>query len=102
RSAYAVGVFKNNVGNPYGFDVGDGEFEVAGRVTRALIYDEPAEGRYLLHVGVSAAQRGNSNGQVRYRARGALYNGPTPIIPILADTGFMNADLQRILVPELL
>jgi phosphate-selective porin OprO/OprP len=101
RTAYALGVFKY-VTNAYVFDVGTGEWEVAGRVTRALIYDESSEGRYLLHVGIGAAQRGCNDQQIRYFSRGMLWNGPGSIIPLYADTNFMNAHYQDIVVPEMM
>ncbi len=101
RTAYALGVFKY-VSNAYVFDVGTGEWEVAGRITRALIYDEGSEGRFLLHVGIGASQRACDAGQIRYFSRGMLWNGPGSIIPLYADTNFMNASYQDIVVPELM
>jgi phosphate-selective porin OprO/OprP len=101
RTTYALGVFKY-VTNAYVFDVGTGEWEVAGRMTRALIYDESSEGRYLLHVGIGATQRGCNDQQIRYFSRGMLWNGPGSIIPLYADTNFMNAHYQDIVVPEMM
>lgn len=102
RTTYAVGFFKN-VTNAYVFNVGNGEDEISGRITHAFIYDEPTNGRYLLHVGVGATQRGIDNGQIRYRARGMLWNSPNGALdPIWADTNYINGSCQDMVVPELI
>lgn len=45
----------------FGTDIGDGGgFSFATRATRLLWYDEPAEGRYLLHVGGNVAYSRNT------------------------------------------
>jgi phosphate-selective porin OprO/OprP len=55
-SGYKTGGFNNApLGDSrYATDIGDvGGYAAAGRLTHLLWYDEPAEGRYLLHVGGS-------------------------------------------------
>lgn len=89
----------------FGQDIGDkGGWSFAGRLTHLLYYDEPAEGRYLLHVGgsydYSRLTGSNAAGEI-YDARvipefflgdpaggGLTVNGT----PFFADTGRLNVD----------
>jgi phosphate-selective porin OprO and OprP len=99
RGTYAYGVFKN-VTNPYMYNVGDGQGEVAGRMTCLPWYDEPSGGRYFTHAGIGAASRAIDNGIITYRARGELRNGPDPLIPSWANTGPIGGHFQNIVNPE--
>jgi phosphate-selective porin OprO and OprP len=99
RGTYAIGAFKN-VTNPFMFNVGDGQAEGAARATWLPWYDEASGGRYFAHMGVGAATRGIDNGIIVYRARGALRNGPDPLVPSWANTGPIKGSLQNIVNPE--
>lgn len=88
---FATGLFKNN-SNVFEFGIGDGEGAWTSRLTWTPWYDEPSEGRYLLHLGASGSLRDPDDGRVRFRTRGSLRNGPGALNPVFADTGFIAAD----------
>ena len=97
RWHYDLGVFKNN-SNIFAFGVGDGEYAVDARLTHLWWYDEPTEGRYLVHVGVAASHRDTDDDRIRIRSRGSLRNGPPgPLNPVYVDTGTYFANDQNLL-----
>lgn len=99
RMTYALGIFKN-VTNGNAFNIGDGQGEVAGRLTYLPWYDEPANGRNFMHVGIGASHRGIDNGLIRYRTRGDLRNGPDGLLTAWADTNYIGGQYQMIVNPE--
>lgn len=81
--------------NLFGYGIGDGEYAVTARGTILPYYD--AEGRYLLHLGVSASHHSPDQGQFRLWARGPIRSGPPSLLnPIYADTGSMLGDSQQL------
>lgn len=100
RFTYAVGLFKN-VNNVFGFGVGDGEYALTARLTGLPVYDEPSNGRFLVHVGGAVSYRALDDHRIRIRSRASLRNGPGVLNPVLVDTGFFTGDSQTLLVPEL-
>jgi phosphate-selective porin OprO/OprP len=99
RMTYAFGFFKN-VTNAGAFNIGDGQGEIAGRMTYLPWYDEPANGRNFMHWGIGASQRGIDNGLIRYRTRGDLRNGPDALLTSWADTNYIGGQYQMIVNPE--
>jgi phosphate-selective porin OprO/OprP len=99
RATISLGVFKNTT-NIFAFDAGDGEYAVTGRVSGLPWYDEPSQGRYLLHLGLAGSHRDPDAGQVRIRSRASLRNGPGALNPVLADTGSFFADSQDLVGGE--
>ena len=95
RLHYELGVFKN-ANNVFAFDTGDGEYAVDGRLAWLPYYDEPAEGRYLVHLGIAGSYRDLDEDRIRIRSRGSLRNGPSPLNPVLADTGTFLGDSQTL------
>ncbi|MFQ5734126.1 MAG: OprO/OprP family phosphate-selective porin [Planctomycetaceae bacterium] len=96
RVTWALGAFKNNT-TVFGWNQGDGEWDVTGRLTWTPIYED--DGRYLIHLGLGTSYRDLDAGRVRLRARTLLRNGPaalhTPLVNIL-----LAGDDQTIVVPE--
>jgi len=99
RATLSLGVFKNTT-NAFAFDSGDGEYAVTGRISGLPWYDEPSQGRYLLHLGLSASHRDPDDGRIRVRSRGSLRNGPGATNPVLADSGFFFTDSQDLIGAE--
>ncbi|MEK6236140.1 MAG: porin [Planctomycetales bacterium] len=97
RATWAVGVFKNNT-TVFGWNQGDGEYDVTGRITALPWYEH--DGRCLIHVGVGASHRDTDEGRVRYRARTLLRNGPSALHGTLAQVRAL-ADDETIVIPEL-
>jgi phosphate-selective porin OprO/OprP len=97
RATWAIGYFKNN-NSPFGWNVGDGEGDVTGRLTYLPWYSE--DGRCLLHVGIGASHRDLDDNQARFRARTLLRNGPGVSHTVLAEARMLG-DNQDLIVPEL-
>jgi phosphate-selective porin OprO and OprP len=62
-------------------------YRLSGRVTWLPYYDEPSEGRYLIHTGVGVLHTDDFDDRVRFRARPQVQRGP-----ILIDSGNLLAD----------
>ena len=60
---------------------------VSGRLTWLPYYDEPSNGRYLVHTGVGVLYTKDQNQIVRFAARPEIHEGPR-----LIDSGNLNAD----------
>jgi phosphate-selective porin OprO and OprP len=60
---------------------------LSGRVTHLPYYDEPSNGRYLVHTGAGVMATHDQDNIVRFRARPQIHEGP-----FLIDTGNMPAD----------
>jgi phosphate-selective porin OprO/OprP len=97
RLTWAVGVFKNNT-SVFGWNVGDGEYDVTGRFTALPWYEH--DGRCLLHLGLGASHRDTDDDQIRYRARTLLRNGPGTLHTVLAEVRALAGN-ETLLVPEL-
>ena len=97
RATWALGVFKNNR-SIFGWNVGDGEADVTGRVTCLPWYEH--EGRCLLHLGVAASHKDTDDEQDRLRARPMLRNGPAVLHNVIAEIRAL-ADSRDMVVPEL-
>jgi phosphate-selective porin OprO/OprP len=98
-ATWAIGWFsaQNSI---FGYGVGP-ESAVTGRLTWLPVYDEPTQGRYLMHLGIAGSIRGADQGQVRIRTRGNIRSGPPGVLnPIYADTGSMAASTEDYLAAE--
>lgn len=90
RATWSVGAFKNTV-NPFGFIDNSSGNAAVGRLTWLPYYED--EGKKLLHLGVAGRAMQTNNGQVRYRARGNLRDGPPgPLNAIYLDSGLLGGD----------
>lgn len=72
-------------------------FVGAARYTWLPYYDEPSDGRYLLHFGLGAVYTDTQDGSGRFRQRPEIHEGDR-----LIDTGTMNADDYYVLGSEAL
>jgi phosphate-selective porin OprO/OprP len=68
------------------FDANQGT-RLAGRVTWLPYYDEPSQGRYLVHTGAGVLYTHNFDQRVTFRTRPEIQRGP-----ILIDSGALPAD----------
>jgi len=96
HGTWALGVFKNTR-NIFGWNVGDGEYDVTGRVTYLPIYEN--DGEFLVHVGVGASHRDFDDDQDRMRARLLLRNGPAVLHTIVAEVRTLGSSRDQV-VPE--
>jgi len=99
---WAVGAFRTDT-DETGDDIGDsGEWSATTRLTATPWYDEPSEGRYMLHVGGGYSYRDPDsvspvlgNGAVRYSQRPEIRmreDGQPGGVPVFVDTGTVFAD----------
>src|SRR5262249_53121581 len=96
RATWALGIFKNTR-NIFGWNRGDGEYQVTGRLTWLPYYEE--DGRCLVHLGLGAYYRDTDDHIARYRARILIRNGPASLHNILAEAR-MIGDSEALVVPE--
>jgi phosphate-selective porin OprO/OprP len=93
------GVFKTTQ-NVFASQAYDGGYAFTGRFSINPYYDEPTNGRYLVHFGSSVSWRDASQigagapEQFRIRTRASLRNGLSQNWPNIADTGVFFADNQ--------
>ena len=64
---------------------------VSGRLNWTPIYDEPSNGRYVVHTGIGVMHTQDQDGKVQFRARPQVNLGPR-----LIDSGILNANSYTI------
>ncbi len=94
RMSWAIGVFKDV--NDQAVSWNEGEWCGTMRITGLPYYER--DGKELVHVGLGASYRANTNDTVRYRARPEIHTDDR-----LVDTGSLSADVDDtiLLAPEL-
>lgn len=92
----ALGVFKHTR-SIFGWNVGDGEYDLSGRVTALPLWLN--DGEQLIHVGVGGSVRGMDDGQDRMRARLLVRDGPAVLHNIVAEAR-MFGDTHAVVAPE--
>jgi phosphate-selective porin OprO and OprP len=97
RMYWAIGVFKNTR-SIFGWNVGDGEYDVTGRLTGLPIWEN--DGEQLLHIGMSASHRDLDDHQERLRTRLLIRNGPAVLHNIVAEARMFGTSRDQI-APEL-
>lgn len=87
RMTWASGVFFDNVSEAAKQRIDNNQgYRVSGRVTYLPYYDEPSNGRYLVHTGAGVLYTDDQDSLVRFRARPQIHLGPRII-----DSGNLNA-----------
>lgn len=92
RVTWAAGVFRNVV-NGFAYNIGSDDWAFTGRLTGLPIYED--NGKYLLHLGVSARASGLNNGIVNYRVRGPERSGPSALWPHYAGISNIHGNSQE-------
>ncbi len=96
RMYWALGVFKNTR-NIFGWNTGDGEYDVTGRITCLPVWEN--NGETLVHLGISASHRDLDDDQDRMRARLMVRDGPAVLHNIVAEARLFG-DSRNQVVPE--
>jgi phosphate-selective porin OprO/OprP len=87
NSTWTVGAFFDNVSEGLKELVDDNQgHRLSGRVTWLPYYDEPSNGRYLLHLGTGILYTDDQDNLARFRARPQIHEGP-----FLIDSGIIPA-----------
>lgn len=94
-----AGVFRPNIRNIFGWNVGDGEWLATARVAGTPYYRD--HGRYLVHLGLGALHSTADDNVIRFRARPLVRNGPAVLHNTIAQ---IQGDLHNysLVVPEFL
>jgi phosphate-selective porin OprO and OprP len=88
RVTWTTGMFFDSVAESIKERIDDNQgYRLSGRVTALPYYDEPSNGRYLVHVGAGVLHTQDQDERVRFRARPQVREGPR-----LIDSGVLNAD----------
>jgi phosphate-selective porin OprO and OprP len=88
RVTWASGVFLDSISEGLKKRIDDNQgYRVSGRVTWLPYFDEPSDGRYLLHTGLGILYTSDQDHRVRFRARPQVSEGPR-----LIDSGILEAD----------
>jgi phosphate-selective porin OprO and OprP len=96
RMYWGIGVFKNTR-SIFGWNVGDGEYDLTARVTYLPVWEN--DGEYVVHTGIGGSCRDMDDDQERMRARTLIRNGPAILHNIIAEERLF-ADSRYMLVPE--
>jgi phosphate-selective porin OprO/OprP len=85
---WATGVFFDSISEGLKERIDDNQgYRVSGRVTWTPFYDEPSNGRYLIHTGVGILHTDDQDDSVTFRARPQVREGPR-----LISSGNLPAD----------
>lgn len=88
RMTWAYGAFFDSISEGLKERIDDNQgYRFSGRATWLPYYDEPSNGRYLVHTGIGVLYTDDQNDSVRFRARPQIHEGPR-----LIDSGNLIAD----------
>jgi phosphate-selective porin OprO/OprP len=86
--SWAGGLFFDDISDTIKTRIDDNQgYRLSGRLNWLPYYDEPSDGRYLLHTGVGILHTDDYDNRVRFRARPQIQRGP-----VLIDSGNLIAD----------
>ena len=85
---WATGVFFDSISEGLKERIDDNQgYRVSGRMTWTPFYDEPSNGRYLIHTGIGVLHTDDQDNKVSFRARPQIREGPR-----LIDSGTLAAN----------
>ena len=85
--SWTCGIFIDNISDSFKERIDNNQgYRLSGRVVWLPYYDEPSNGRYLLHTGLGVLHTSDHDDQVRFRARPQIHEGPR-----LIDSGVVAA-----------
>jgi phosphate-selective porin OprO and OprP len=86
--SWAGGLFFDDISDTIKTRIDDNQgYRLSGRFNWLPYYDEPSDGRYLLHTGIGILHTDDYDDRVRFRARPQIQRGP-----VLIDSGNLIAD----------
>ena len=87
RVTWATGIFIDSLSESLKERIDDNQgCRISGRLTWTPFYDEPSNGRYLIHTGIGVLHTQDQDHRVRVRARPQVREGP-----FLIDSGSLDA-----------
>jgi phosphate-selective porin OprO/OprP len=87
--SWATGMFFDSISDTIKERIDDNQgYRLSGRLNWLPYYDEPSNGRYLMHTGVGVLHTQDQDHSVRFRARPQIHEGPRLIdsLAIPADS----------------
>ena len=88
RITWTTGAFFDSISEGLKERIDDRQgYRLSGRATWLPYYDEPSNGRYLVHTGAGILHTDDQDDRVRFRARPQIREGPRII-----DSGVLSAD----------
>jgi phosphate-selective porin OprO/OprP len=86
--SWSTGVFFDSISEGLKERIDDNQgYRLSGRLNWVPYYDEPSNGRYVIHTGMGVMHTGDQDNSVRFRARPQVHEGPQ-----LIDSGPLSAD----------
>ncbi len=74
---WTSGVFFDSISESVKERIDDNQgYRVSGRLTWLPYFDEPSNGRYLVHTGIGVLHTDDQDNRVRFRARPQIKEGP--------------------------
>ncbi|MEX0613814.1 MAG: porin, partial [Pirellulales bacterium] len=100
---WAYGAFFDSISEGLKERIDDNQgYRLSGRVTWLPYYDEPSNGRYLVHTGAGILYTADQDDRVRFRARPQIHEGPriidSGVIPA-TDYTTVNVELAGVMGP---
>jgi phosphate-selective porin OprO/OprP len=87
RVTWTVGMFFDSISEALKERIDDNQgYRMSGRLTWLPYYDEPSNGRYMVHTGVGVLHTQDQDNRVRFRTRPEVHEGPR-----LIDSGVISA-----------
>jgi phosphate-selective porin OprO and OprP len=88
RTSWASGIFFDDISDTIKSRLDDNQgYRLSGRFNWLPYYDEPSDGRYLVHTGFGVLHTDDYDDRVRFRAKPQIQRGP-----VLIDSGNLLAD----------
>ncbi len=88
RTSWAGGLFFDDISDTVKTRIDNNQgYRLSGRLNWLPYYDEPSDGRYLIHTGIGILHTDDYDDRVRFRARPQIQRGP-----VLIDSGNLLAD----------
>ena len=85
---WTYGMFFDSISDAIKERIDDNQgYRLSGRVTYLPYYDEPSNGRYLVHTGAGVLHTDDQDNRLRFRARPQIHEGPRVI-----DSGAFDGD----------
>lgn len=77
---WATGAFFDSISEGLKERIDDNQgYRVSGRLTWTPFYDEPSNGRYLIHTGIGVLHTNDQDDKVSFRSRPQIHEGPRVI-----------------------
>ncbi|MFO0869250.1 MAG: porin [Pirellulales bacterium] len=84
---WTYGMFFDNISDAIKERIDDNQgYRLSGRITWLPYYDEPSNGRYLIHTGLGILYTDDQDDRARFRTRPHIHEGPR-----LIDSGTLQA-----------